>query len=258
MDFFGVLPSLYGVAVGVAGVVGYLTSFFIARRYSVANGVDWVRHLDIATILLIICGVVGARLLFVLYNVEYFSNYIAEIPQVWHGGWVWHGGFIAGVIALALYARLKKISFWRFSDIIVPGIAFAQALGRWGNFFNQEAYGAPTQLPWGIFIDSDHRIIGYESFSYFHPTFLYESLLDILIGVILCWIVLNGRRFSRGYATLLYVLIYSISRFFIEFLRIDIVPEMAGLRAPQWICIVMVVISVTLLSMRKKHVIVAT
>src|SRR4029077_873889 len=96
----------------------------------------------------------------------------------------WHGGLIAGLIALIIVARRKKLSFWLLADVIAPGLALGQAIGRWGNYFNQELFGKPTSLPWGLPIDVANRPVGYTQVKYFHPTFLYESLGLIVIAVV--------------------------------------------------------------------------
>ena len=139
-----------------------------------------------------------------------------------NGGLGIPGAVIGGAIALWIYCRKKKISFLTWADIIAPGVALAQAIGRWGNFFNQELYGKPTNLPWKIYIDPQHRVSGYQDYEYFHPLFLYESLWNLINMAILLW---AARRFEKwlkpGDLFLFYMIMYSIGRFSLDFLRLD-------------------------------------
>ena len=129
---------------------------------------------------------------------------------------------MGGLLALLIYTRQKKISFGVIADSIAPGLAVAQAIGRWGNFINQELYGAPTNLPWAIFIDPAHRLPEYANQAYYHPLFLYESLWNLANAALLLWV---ARRFTdrlkNGDIFLIYLVVYPVGRFFLEFLRLD-------------------------------------
>jgi phosphatidylglycerol:prolipoprotein diacylglycerol transferase len=133
------------------------------------------------------------------------------------------GAIIGGALGLTIYTHWKKLSTLRWLDIIAPGVILAQAIGRWGNFFNQELYGNPTDLPWAIYIDPEHRLPGYESYSHFQPMFLYESLWN-LFGF--AFLMLLGRKLRNwlrdGDIFFLYVIWYGIGRFFLEGLKLDI------------------------------------
>jgi len=132
------------------------------------------------------------------------------------------GAIIGGIVALFIYTKRKGLKFLTWADIIIPGVALAQAIGRWGNFFNQELYGPPTNLPWGITIDLAHRLPGYESFSTFHPMFLYESIWNLFNFFLLLTI---GRtkeeKLLPGDLLYIYMIVYAIGRFGLEFLRLD-------------------------------------
>lgn len=225
----------------------YAYGFFLAVGITASYGVClWQtsslrNHIDRLILPLLIGGFFGARLFFVFSNIDYFKVFPAEIFAVWHGGLVLHGAFIGGGIAVWLYARLYKLSFLNVFDHIVIGIPLGQAIGRWGNYFNQEAYGYPTALPWGIPIDPSKRFFPYESFSYFHPTFLYESFLDFFIFFLLLFFITKRKKSIAGFATSLYLITYSIGRFFIEFLRIDEVPTLWDIRLPQYVSLVMLI-----------------
>ncbi len=141
---------------------------------------------------------------------------------VWKGGLGIPGAIIGGLITLYIYSRRMDINFAEWTDIAAPGLALGQAIGRWGNFVNQELYGAPTNLPWKIFIDSGHRLTEYLNVEYYHPLFLYESLWNLMNMFLLIWI---SRRYAdslkNGDIFLVYLIVYPIGRFLLDFLRLD-------------------------------------
>jgi phosphatidylglycerol:prolipoprotein diacylglycerol transferase len=215
--FLGPLPvRWYGILVAAAIGLG----FWLADRQARAA------HLPTDTLLstaqwAVIAGFVGARLYEVAFNWEYYGRHLDKIPAVWEGGLAIHGGLIAGSlvgIALATYWRLPVL---RSLDVAAPSIALGQAIGRWGNFFNEEAFGSPTTLPWKLYVSPDHRPPGYETFEYFHPTFLYESLWDL--GVFLALVLwLRSKAQARpGTLFFSYLGLYSVGRGLIETLRLD-------------------------------------
>ncbi len=241
--------SLYGVMISLGLLAAYGVSFFLARHSAFAH------HIDRVVLWLFIPAVLCARGLFVLYHPEYFLRYPSEIIAVWHGGWVWHGALLGGLLGIFFYCRRYGVSFFRMLDVCAPGVALGQAIGRWGNFFNQEAYGLPTNMPWGIAIDPAHRLPEFEQFAVFHPTFLYESMFDLALFLFLWFVTAKiGKKpaYQTGTVFFLYFLFYSIGRMYIEFLRIDTVPIFVGLRAPQWISLVLIGISVGWFLQRRK------
>ncbi len=184
----------------------------------------------------IAAGYVGARLYEVAFNWDYYGRNWAKIPAVWEGGLAIHGGLIVGCatgIALVAWRRLPVL---RTMDIAGPAFAIAQAIGRWGNFFNEEAFGRPTDLPWKLYISPAHRPPEYRSAEFFHPAFLYESLWDLAVFVVLVR-VLRPRWHDRpGALFFWYIGLYSIGRFAIESIRVDSfwagsyrVPQLASL-----------------------------
>jgi phosphatidylglycerol:prolipoprotein diacylglycerol transferase len=181
----------------------------------------------------VIPGFLGARLYYVFIQspraeLEQYLSHPLRVLQIWEGGIHIFGGFIAGAIALFLYCRVRDLPALKFLDSIVLALPLAQAIGRWGNFINQELYGPPTTLPWGLRIDPQHRIPPYNDLNQypdtvrFQPLFLYESIWNLIGFGILFWI---SRRFKNqlkdGDMTLLYLIWYPLGRFFIEFLRTD-------------------------------------
>jgi phosphatidylglycerol:prolipoprotein diacylglycerol transferase len=152
---------------------------------------------------------------------------------IWKGGLGVPGAVIGGAIAILIYARKKQLDVLVWLDIAAPGVALAQAIGRWGNFVNQELYGPPTDLPWGIPIEPQYRLPGYQQYTHFHPLFLYESLWNLMNMAILLWV---GRRFEDklipGDIFLGYLVIYPLGRFLLEFIRLDSA-QIAGINANQ-------------------------
>ena len=161
----------------------------------------------------IVVAILGARAYYVLFEWPYYVQHPSEIIAIWHGGLAVHGGLIAGVLSIYFGCRHYNSSFWQFVDIIAPFMILGQAIGRWGNFFNQEAYGYevdPAVVPWAMWIDGAYR----------HPTFLYESCWDLLVFFVLLWL---GRQLwvRRGEIALSYLMLYSMGRVVVEGFRTD-------------------------------------
>jgi prolipoprotein diacylglyceryl transferase len=185
-------------------------------------------------------GLIGARLYHVVTEWDRFSGNLSEIPKVWHGGLGVPGGVLLGTIVGVLRARSFGISTAETLHAAAPAIPLAQAVGRWGNWFNQELFGRPTTLPWALRVDDDHLPAAYESGTTFHPTFLYESMWTLGLSV---WLVrLSGSpRFAGSRLFALYVSGYGLGRLWIEGLRIDDASVIGGLRWNQWVAIVAIV-----------------
>lgn len=186
---------------------GILLAGFIALRRAPAHGISSDDALDIILVSVPV-GVIGARVWYVLFNWEYYHSFF-DVINIRAGGLAIHGGLIFGSIAAILMCRKKKCSPLDVLDFAFPCIALAQAIGRWGNFFNQEAYGSPTDLPWAIVIDGQKV----------HPTFLYESIWCLILFVILS--AVDKRRSFKGQVAMMYGVLYSFERFFVEQLRTD-------------------------------------
>lgn len=154
---------------------------------------------------------------------QYYLSHPADMLALWVGGFGIPGALIGGSLALLFFAKRNGLNFWILADILAPGLALAQAVGRLGNYFNQELYGLPTNLPWKIFIDIPYRLTSYEAQEYYHPLFAYEVILNFANAIFLLWI---ARRFvgklKTGDVFLAYLGFYSIARFLLEFLRLDV------------------------------------
>lgn len=184
---------------------------------------------------LILSGVIGARAYFVLFNLPYFSAHPLDIFKVWQGGLAIHGAIIGGAATYFVYIFKHKLNWKLYADVIMPGVLLAQALGRFGNFFNSEAFGGPTNLPWKLFIPLGNRPIGFENIEFYHPTFLYESLWNLVgfgVLVLLARAIYKTKEGDRVQGTgdwgdfagaifYSYLIWYSIGRFFIEGMRLD-------------------------------------
>ena len=211
----------YGLLIALAVLLGLWISSELAK----SRGLDGGLIADLLP-LLVLCAVVGARIYYVLFEWRQYQINWLEAIQIWRGGIAIHGALLGGLLAVIGFTRWKQLSFWSVMDVLMPSVALGQAIGRWGNFFNSEAFGVPTDLPWKLFIPAANRPELYFDQSYFHPTFLYESIWDLALFALL--LVLFTRRNSEGNPllpsgaiTCLYALIYSLGRFWIEGLRLD-------------------------------------
>jgi phosphatidylglycerol---prolipoprotein diacylglyceryl transferase len=169
----------------------------------------------------ILAGLVGARIYEVIFNWDYYGQYPSKIIAVWEGGLAIHGGLIVGPLVGVWLAYRWKVPVMKSLDVAAPSVAIGQAIGRWGNFFNEEAFGRPTNLPWKLYISPEHRPPGFTQFDFFHPTFLYESLWDLGVFLVLVFVLRRRLRARPGALFFCYLGLYSLGRFFIEALRLD-------------------------------------
>jgi len=214
----------YGLAI-VAGVVAGVA---VARRRWEARGGD---PDDISAIALwaVPGGLVGARLYHVATDWPRFVGHWGEVYKIWQGGLGIPGGILGGVLVGMVVARRRRLPIPELLDVVAPAFPLAQAIGRLGNWFNQELFGRPTTLPWGLRIDPAHRPPGDERFATFHPTFLYEALWNLGLMAVLLWLD-HRRRLRPGELFTLYVLGYFLGRLWVEALRVDAASRLLGLR----------------------------
>jgi phosphatidylglycerol:prolipoprotein diacylglycerol transferase len=232
----------YGLIVVTGIIAAILVAVRLGRFYDFSS--DLIFDLSFW---LIVGGLLGARLYDVLLELPYYIEQPLAVFKVWRGGLAIHGAILGGLLSLYLFSKKYKHNFWLLSSLVVPGLTLALSIGRWGNYFNQEIFGLPTSLPWGIPIDITHRPDAYMNFEYFHPTFLYESIGSFIIFVVL---LLMHRYFIRSKATsyqlstISFLMTYSLLRFSLEFIRLDRTPVVLGLRWPQWISFLIILISI--------------
>ncbi|SES64462.1 phosphatidylglycerol:prolipoprotein diacylglycerol transferase [Natronincola peptidivorans] len=232
---FGIAVAWYGIIISIGIFMGIFVATIRAKKENLYEDVI----LDLALIA-VPAAVVGARLYYVIFKWDYYGQNLSHILRMRLGGLAIHGGVIAGVLAGYLFCKYKKISFWKLADICAPSIILGQAIGRWGNFFNQEAYGRPTDLPWAIEIEG----------TMVHPTFLYESIWNF--GVFAFLLYYTKKKKFRGQIFLYYLILYSIGRFFIEGLRIDSL-MIGPLRTAQVISIITIVGALIFMKLLKNN-----
>ena len=236
----------YGILIAM-GVMATISVAIIEARRRGENG----EHVINAALIVVPLGFIGARLYHVIDQWDFYRQNPALI--IGGAGLGIFGAIAGGAIGLIIYTRWKKLSTLRWMDIVAPGLILAQAIGRWGNYFNQELYGYPTDLPWGIYIDPAHRLPGYEGYSHFHPLFLYESLWNLLGFAIL--MVLGRRLKSRlrhGDIFFWYVIHYSIGRFFLEGLKPD-VWTLGGIPTARWIAALATLAAIVVIVFRHRR-----
>ena len=214
-DIFTIGPLTlrwYGLLIASAVLIGVFLSQFLAKK----RGIDPEKVGDMV-IWLVIAAIPCARLYYVLFEWSSYADRPGDIFAIWQGGIAIHGAVFGGTLAAIIFARINRLSFWQLSDLIAPSLILGQAIGRWGNFFNSEAYGGPTDLPWKLYIPRTGEFV--------HPTFLYESLWNIGVFAILIglffWGLKHPGKLKAGTLFLTYMIAYSTGRLWIEGLRTD-------------------------------------
>ncbi|MDD2681116.1 MAG: prolipoprotein diacylglyceryl transferase [Patescibacteria group bacterium] len=244
----------YGLCLVLAIGAAILISIKLGKYYNISRET----MLDLA-IYLIIGGILGARIYEIFLEFPYYSHNLLAVIKIWEGGLAIHGAIIGGIIAAIYFAKKNKLSLIYLIALVVPGMAIGQAIGRWGNWFNQELFGLPSNLPWSIPIETINRPFQYIDSVYFHPTFLYESLGSLLIFLFLFLLTYLWRKNLKlkqaKIIIFVYLFSYSILRFSLEFIKVDQTPIFLGLRWPQVASLITIIISfIILLSIFKNKV----
>lgn len=237
----------YAVFIVTGIVLAVLLSSWLTRK----RGEDPEIILDMTT-WVVLGAIVGARLYYVILQWDRFLDDPMWALDFRSGGLTIHGAIIAGALIIWLYARRIGDTPWFWMDVIVPGVALGQAIGRWGNWANQEAFGTPSTLPWAVQIDPARRPEGYEAFATFHPTFLYESIFNLLFAMALTWLVVKGPRFSwfrTGFVTGTYLIGYGLVRLPLESIRTDSL-YIGPWPAAYWLSFALIAAGVTVLVWR--------
>lgn len=228
----------YGIILMLGAVAGGWLGAREVRRRGQDPEIVW----DLL-VYLIIGGVIGARLWHIFtpspsavaqgLTTAFYLSHPLDALAVWKGGLGIPGAVIGGAVALYFYTRRHQLNFAEWTDIAAPSIALGQAIGRIGNYFNQELYGAPTNLPWKLFIDPSHRLTGFENVEYYHPLFAYEAILNLGNMFFLLWVARRFKeRLKTGDVFLVYLITYPLIRFLLDFLRLD-ASQVAGVNANQ-------------------------
>ncbi len=210
----------YGLLIASAVLIGVSLSQYLAEKRRVNPEL-----LGDLAIWLVLGAIPCARIYYVAFEWPQYAQRPEDILAIWKGGIAIHGAILGGTIAALIFAKIQRVSFWQLADLIAPSAILGQAIGRWGNFFNSEAFGSPTDLPWKLYIPANSRPAAYANFEYFHPTFLYESLWNLTVfGLLLTLFFrdLQGKiRLKIGALFLVYIAAYSSGRVWIEGLRTD-------------------------------------
>ena len=215
---------------GILVAAGIALSVLIGCKRAPKHGLSADKSLNFLLVM-VLCGILGARLYYVAFNWKYYGEEILRIFQFREGGLAIHGGLIAGALALIVLCRVWKERPLNMLDLYFTVVPLGQAIGRWGNYFNSEAHGGPTDLPWGVVVDGVKV----------HPTFLYESIWCLLLFFFLLW--KDNKRAFEGQTLLLYCILYSVERFFVEGLRTDSLMLFGFLRQAQVISILAILFS---------------
>ncbi len=243
----------YGIIIVGCAMLGA----FLAEREARRRG-DNPEHVWNGLIWCLLLGLVGARLYHIISSLDYYLQYPLQIFNTRHGGLAIYGAVAGGAAGLWIYARQNGLSFAHWADIATPSLLLGQAIARWANYLNQELYGYPTNLPWGITIDDGHRIPPFTDLqqypldTQFHPTFLYESIGNLVNLLLVLYV---SRRFAdrlrEGDLILLYGVLYPLLRFFIEFQRPD-AWKLGGVAAAQWVAVASILLCGGLLVYRHR------
>lgn len=223
--------TFYGIFV----MTGVVIAWLVTRNRFAARGGD-VAVAERIVIRVVLFGFLGARLAYVSTHLSRFEGEWWKVIAIWEGGLAIYGGLTVGAITMIYYCRKWGASLPDFLDSVAPAVPFAQAMGRFGNYFNQELFGTPTDLPWGLEIDPAFRPPEFAEFETFHPTFLYESILNVILGFSIIWI---GNRYPslRGRLVGIYFLGYGFIRFVMELIRTDTSFRFLGLSRNAWVSI---------------------
>jgi phosphatidylglycerol---prolipoprotein diacylglyceryl transferase len=230
----------YGLLIAAAVLLGVLLVERLAPRRQLDPEV-----IGELPIWLVPIAVICARIYYVTFQWSQYAGNPAAMIAIWQGGIAIHGAIIGGILAAIAFAKVKRLSFWRIADVVAPATALGQAIGRWGNFFNSEAYGAPApmNLPWKLLIPPSQRLENMANVAYYHPTFLYESLWNLAVFLILLWLFKRDatQRLKTGTIFLVYAIAYSTGRIWIEALRTDSL-MFGGIRMAQLISAIGIVV----------------
>ena len=227
---------------GLILAVGVLVAVYVAEHRWRRRGYPKDGIYDIS-FWVVIWGVIGARLYHVITDYQRFEDDPWRAFQIWRGGLSIWGAVLGGAIAVIVITRRRHLPTLVVMDCMAPGIVLAQAIGRWGNYFNQELFGKPSTLPWALEIAPSHRPAGYMQYATFRPTFLYESLACLaIVGILL--LTEQRAQLKIGQTFALYVALYTFARFWFENMRIDPAHEIAGMRVNAWVSVFVFVFGV--------------
>ncbi len=235
----------YGIIMSVSMLCALFMILFLRKKYFKDISVDFICDLSFYVI---IFGIIFARLYYVILDFDYFSKNIFVIPAVWNGGISIQGAIIGATLIGWYYCKYENVKFLRVADLFSFGAVIGQIIGRWGNFFNSEAFGLPTNMPWKLFIPYPLRPLEFKQFEYFHPTFLYESLLNIVVLSVLLYLLKKfGKNRKDGVIFCSYIILYSVVRIIIETFRTDSVLNISIFHVAHIMAFIFIILAVILL-----------
>lgn len=241
----------YGLTMALAALAGIVLAIRLAKWRKVRltkSEAYWISADTIYSLALwvIIGGLLGARVYYFFYNFNYYRDHLGEFFAIWNGGLAIYGAMIGGAIAILLFSKMHKYNPWHLLDILAPSLLLGQIIGRIGNYFNQELFGSPTSLPWGIPINPLNRPAQFADYQYFHPTFLYEMLLNSVLLFILLLISRN-KKLVDGMVIGSYLIGYGLIRVGMENLRTDFTPFIFGMRWQMLASIIVILIGLAVI-----------
>ena len=243
-SIFSIDIHFYGIIMALSILAGLIAVLFIGKKYFKDISQDSI--ID-SSLVIIISGIFFARLYYVLLDFNYFIKHPSEIICIWNGGISIQGAIIGAIIGFWFYAEKNHLDYLKYADLFSFGGIIGQVIGRWGNFFNSEAFGLPTDLPWKLYIPYSMRPFGYKTCEYFHPAFLYESILNFIIFCILFYILVTIKPKKSGIIFLSYFILYSIARLIVETIRLDSVLNVSNFHAAHIASFVFILFAVLLL-----------
>ena len=234
---FGIDIKWYGILIATGALLGVLMGDKLAKEEGLKENIvsDFI-------LIGIIPSVIGARIYYVIFEWSYYKDHINEIFAIRNGGLAIYGAIITGLIIAYIYSNKKGVEFFKLIDVMSPGLALGQGIGRWGNFINMEAHGGPTDLPWGLMVDGVKV----------HPTFLYESIVDISLALFLYFYLSKHKKFD-GQMIAVYGIVYGIGRFFIEGMRTDSL-YIGGIRVSQIVSLVFIALGIYIYIIKGKKI----
>ena len=240
----------YGVILSFAIFVGIVCAYFISKNKYDRNFAELL--LD-SVFPVVLFSIIGARFFYVVGDLDFYIRHPAEIFLINHGGLSIYGAIFFGVISLSLFFKLKKVNALEYFDIYALAMPLCQAIGRWGNYFNQEAFGRPCKTFIKLYVDKLYRPFEYMQYSFFHPTFLYECVLNLILFIILLFIFLKAKNYKTGLIFSLYLIFYSLIRLFVESYRIDSIMNVSGMPVASVISLITLIFGVLIFFYIKKH-----
>lgn len=231
----------YGVVMAAACYIGIYASYRVFKKYNPESNFEAIWDFSVWVLL---SGILGARLYYCLLNLDYYIYHPLQILNIRQGGLSIHGALIFGILALIIAGKKAKLPPLNLLDSFVCGLSLAQSVGRWGNFFNSEAYGYPTNVFWKLYIPPQHRYTEFMNYSYYHPAFLYESILDLCLFFVLLYLMHKFAKNMPGAVFAIYIILYSVIRIFVESIRIDSALDIFGMPFAKVMSVLLIIMGI--------------